>query len=102
MPITKSAKKSLRSSAAKRASNQQTLRALEIAIKKVTGKNIADVVSKIDKAAKKRVISKNKASRIKSRISKRVNVVKPAKKSTSPIATKPKVKVKAGKGNKSK
>ena len=100
MPITKSAKKSLKSSLAKRAANQKTLLALEIALKKVAAKNIADVISKVDKAAKNKLLSKSKAGRIKSRISRKLKVTKPAKKSTSktttvskkPINKKPKTK----------
>lgn len=87
MPITKSAKKSLKSSLAKQAANQKTLLALEITLKGVSVKNIADVVSKVDKAAKNGLLSKSKASRIKSRISRRYKVAKPAKKSTSKPTT---------------
>ena|SRR3989344_165421 len=90
MPITKSAKKSLRSSLAKRAANQKTLLALEIALKKVDAKNIADVMSKIDKAAKNKLLSMSKAARIKSRISRKLKVNKPAKKSTSKTSVKAK------------
>lgn len=91
MPITKSVKKSLKSSLAKRAANQKTRLALEITLKKVNAQNLADVISKVDKAAKNGLLSKSKSSRIKSRISRRHKVAQPAKKSTSKPIKKAKV-----------
>jgi len=41
--------------------------------KKPTAKALVDLYSKIDRAAKKKVIHKNKASRLKSRLSKLVS-----------------------------
>lgn len=99
MPITKSAKKSLKSSLAKQAANQKTRLALEITLKGVNAKNIADAVSKVDKAAKNGLLSKSKASRIKSRISRKLKVAKPAKKSTSKPSEKAKTPMSKRKKN---
>lgn len=74
MPITKSAKKALRASRNKQDRNNKARLGLEIALKKVSLKNLASVVSKIDKAAKNNIISKNKAARIKSSLSKNIGV----------------------------
>jgi len=80
LPITKSAKKSLKVSLKKRANNRVQEIELEKAVKKVSASNINEVISKIDKAAKTNLISKNKAARMKSRL---------AKKYGTPKATKP-------------
>ena len=80
MPITKSAKKSLRASEKKRERNQTQEIELEKALKKVSASNINEVVSKIDKAAKTGLIHKNKAARLKSRLTKKFGT--PAKSSS--------------------
>lgn len=70
MPVTKTAKRALRSSQKKRAINLSITKRLEIATKKAkkskTKDTIKTAVSLADKAAKKGVIHANKASRIKS------------------------------------
>lgn len=78
MPITKSAKKSLAVSRRKQAMNQVQEIELAKALKKVSATNINEVISKIDKAAKTHLISKNKAGRLKSRLMKKFST--PAKK----------------------
>lgn len=81
MPITKSAKKALRGSLVKKATNDRNKKNIKEAIKKieklVKEKNNAEAkkllpiaYSTIDKAAKRGVIKKNTASRKKSRLSK--------------------------------
>ena len=68
MPISKSAKKSLRSSEAKRQRNQVIKKNLEINLKLVTTSSLTKVISIIDKAAKREVISRGRADRMKSRL----------------------------------
>lgn len=79
MPITKSAKKALRSSAKKREYNLARKTALKSAVKKlkklVTEKKadearklLPEVQKVIDKAAKSNVLKKNTAARKKSRL----------------------------------
>lgn len=82
MPITKSAKKAVRGSLRKRASNDARKRAMKDIIKKIEKKSKVDTkeavkmlpsaYSLIDKAAKKGIIKKNNASRKKSRLSRLV------------------------------
>ena len=74
MPVTKTAKRALRSSKRKEASNKILVSRLEIAMrnakKSPTNKNISHAVSLTDIAAKNNIFHKNKAARIKSRLSK--------------------------------
>ncbi len=75
MPIIKSAKKKLRQDRKRAVSNLAYEKAYKSAIKAIkSGKNqkktLEEAFSKIDKAAKKGVIHKNKANRLKSEISK--------------------------------
>ncbi|MBI3443168.1 30S ribosomal protein S20 [Candidatus Woesebacteria bacterium] len=74
MPVTKTAKRALRSSARKASVNKAISGKLEIAIrqakKKKTAESIKEAISLIDRARKKHVIHKNKAARIKSTLSK--------------------------------
>jgi len=77
MPNIQSAKKKMRKDVTRTKSNSVYLRAIENAIKalfKIKGaKDEAQVnkaVSLIDKAAKRKVFHKNKASRLKSRVTK--------------------------------
>jgi small subunit ribosomal protein S20 len=74
MPITKSAKKSLKSSLAKRARNEKTKKNLEINLKKVSKNSLSQTVSLIDKAVKRGLIHKNKAARVKSQLAKKIGV----------------------------
>jgi small subunit ribosomal protein S20 len=74
MPVTKTAKRALRSSKRKESINKRVLALLDSALKNAKksklNKDILSATSLADKAAKRNVIHKNKASRIKSRLSK--------------------------------
>lgn len=74
MPVTKTAKRALRGSERKAIINKIVLSKLEIAIKKAkktkSKKDIESASSFADKASKSRSIHANKASRIKSQLSK--------------------------------
>ena len=74
MPIIKSAKKRMRSSARKKAQNLVVKQAYKGAVKEArankSDKTIKTAYKALDKAAKRGVIHKNKASRLKSRLSK--------------------------------
>jgi len=74
MPVTKTAKRALRSSKRKEAVNKIITSQLEIAIKKArkvkTLENVKKAISLADIAAKKKIIHKNKAAHIKSMLSK--------------------------------
>ena len=76
LPITKSAKKSLRVSLRQRAQNLKVEKKLKQALKKADAKNVNEVISLIDKAAKTNLIHKNKAARLKSRLNKKFGTVK--------------------------
>ncbi len=79
MPITKSAEKAARQNVRRNAENQKGKTALKNALKNykklVAGrrfddarKALADVYQALDKSAKRNLIKKNKASRLKSRL----------------------------------
>ncbi len=74
MPIIKSAKKKLRKDKKRTAQNQERKSKLKEIIKKATKnpgeKIIREAVSIVDKAIKRNILHKNKASRIKSRLAK--------------------------------
>lgn len=84
MPVTKTAKRALRSSKRKEVVNQQIRANLEVAIRvakkssrgrlasgrKKTEEAVITAISLTDRAAKKHIIHKNKAARIKSSLSK--------------------------------
>lgn len=94
MPVTKTARRALRSSKRKEAINKQIRGSLEAAIriakKKKGMKNISAAISLVDRAAKKNLIHKNKAARIKSTLSKLLP--RQAKGSKKPNAKKTSVK----------
>lgn len=73
MPITKSAIKKLRSDKKKALVNKaiktKTKKAIDALKKKSTPENMSAAFSMIDRAAKRGVIKKGKANRIKSRLS---------------------------------
>ena len=84
MPITTSAKKALRQNEARRAKNLSQKKGLKTTIKQFdgfvadgnfdeAGKQLRGVFKSLDKAAKNGVIKKNKSSRLKSRLSLRLN-----------------------------
>jgi small subunit ribosomal protein S20 len=74
MPITKTAKRALRVSKRKTTDNAQFTSVFEITLRKArkskSKKDIAEANSLADRMAKKNLIHKNKASRIKSSLSK--------------------------------
>jgi small subunit ribosomal protein S20 len=88
MPITKGAIRKLRADKKKSALNLKVKTAYKQAVssmrKHPSIKTLREVFSKVDRAAKTNVIHKNKASRLKSRLSKLVKEAKapkaPAKK----------------------
>jgi len=77
MPNIQSAKKKMRKDVTRTKGNAVYLKSIETAIKgllRLKGErdeeNVRKIVSLIDKAAKRKVFHKNKASRLKSRITK--------------------------------
>ena len=76
MPVTQTAKRALRGSKRKKRVNKLITSKLEIAIRTAkrskTANDIRAAISLADRAVKKKVIHKNKASRIKSSLSKLV------------------------------
>lgn len=72
MPITKSAKKSLKVTRTKRAQNYLRTVTLEKALRKASPETANEVMSIIDKTAKTGIIHKNKAARLKSQLAKKI------------------------------
>lgn len=74
MPVTKTAKRALRGSKIKESVNKLIVARLEVAVRKASKSKTKESISKAfsfaDRAAKKKVIHKNKAARIKSQLSK--------------------------------
>ena len=77
MPTIKSARKKLRVDKKRESANKKMAALIAITIKKAqrkpTPKSIQDASRIIDKGAKKNIIHKNKASRLKSRLSKLIS-----------------------------
>lgn len=105
MPIIKSAKKRVKTAAKANLRNTRTRRDMREAIKAFNkafepGKSTdvsklqSAAVSTIDTASKKNVIHKNKAARLKSRLSAQAKAagVKPAKATTKPVVKRTPVK----------
>jgi small subunit ribosomal protein S20 len=88
MPIIKSAKKALRSSTRKHEANLEFKEKLRDSIKKANSKTINKAYSVIDKAAKKNLIHKNKAARLKSALIKKIGETPKADKKSVPVAKK--------------
>jgi small subunit ribosomal protein S20 len=95
MPISKSAKKSLRVSRTKMAINRHRKALIKEALKTVTAENTAAAIAMVDKGAKWGIFHPNKAARLKSRLSKTVRgsiksaktkVAAPAKKTATKSA----------------
>jgi len=87
MANTKSAKKAIRSSARKREINLSRLSKIRNAIREYKNflknnkyeeakKALSEVFKQVDKAAKTNLYHKNKAARIKSRMSKKLSLIK--------------------------
>jgi small subunit ribosomal protein S20 len=74
MPITKQAEKKLRRDRKQNRNNSKKLTVMRTAVKAVrknpTAKNMSEAFKILDKTAKAKGIHKNKASRLKSRLSK--------------------------------
>jgi len=74
MPVTTTAKRALRSSKNKETVNKLIIKKLEVAIRLAkrgkSAEKVATASSIADRAAKKGIIHKNKAARIKSQLSK--------------------------------
>jgi ribosomal protein S20 len=68
MPVTESAKKALRNAQAKEARNTEVEAQLKRVLKNAKAENLNEVVSFVDKAAKRHIIHPNKAARIKARL----------------------------------
>lgn len=83
MPVTKTAKRALRSSKKKSLINKLFLARLEIAMRKAKKlkieKAIQEAISLVDKAAKKKIIHKNKAARMKGSLSRLPSKATPKK-----------------------
>ena len=96
MPIIQSAKKRVRVAGKAAARNSKTKRnfkdALKMFAKKPEAKSLSEAQSTLDTAAKKGVIHKNKAARLKKRAAARAKAagVKPAKASTAKTKATPK------------
>lgn len=76
MPVTKSAKKALRRSIKARQRNQKIKASLKKLIKSASKENLPAVISALDKAAKAHVISRARANRLKSRLTRTVKETK--------------------------
>lgn len=78
MPVIKSARKKLRKDRIRTKRNKNQTDILKTALKKAkktpTQKSIREAVSMLDKAVKKKLMHKNKASRIKSKLSKLISI----------------------------
>ena len=95
MPITKSAKKSLKVSRTKKTHNDKVKIQLSKALKRADAENVSQTISVIDKAAKRGLIHPNKAARMKSRLTKKFGTAKVVKaKSADVKATAKKSKTK--------
>lgn len=96
MPVIKSAQKKLRQDKKRERANDnfRTLlkSSLKAAKKSPTNKNISGAFKVIDKLAKKHIIHKNKAARLKSSLSKLIQSPVKAKPSTKSSAKKSKKK----------
>ncbi len=83
MPITSSAKKALRQTKKRNTKNTAAKIALKVAVKEfkrllateqdAAQKYLADLMKRIDKSVNAKIIKKNKANRMKSRLSKRLS-----------------------------
>lgn len=78
MPNIKSAKKRVKVTSKKNDLNKSAKSELKTVLKKAkaegaTGENVAAAVKKLDKAASKGLVHKNKAARLKSKLAKKQN-----------------------------
>lgn len=91
MPVTKTAKRALRSSKNKEDMNKLISSELEIAIRKAkkakSPATVRTAISFTDRASKRGIVHKNKASRMKQMLAK---LAKPAPKKTTKVKSSPK------------
>lgn len=73
MKRNKSAEKKARQSERRRLENKAVKSKLKSTLKRTTGENLSTAYSVIDRAAKKAIIHKNTAARMKSRLAVRMN-----------------------------
>lgn len=96
MPVTKTAKRALRSSKKKHTINKIIVSSLEVAIRKAKktkgAQAIKEAISLADRAAKKQTIHKNKANRVKATLMALLPKKKTATKTATKTASKPKAK----------
>lgn len=98
MPISKSAKKSLRVAQHKTSLNRYRKALIKVALKNVTIENTAKAVSMIDKGVKWNLFHQNKAARMKSALMKGLPAgAKIAPKTTEATKTEKKVKTQKAK-----
>ena len=80
MPILKSAKKALRQDRRRAKVNARVRRimkrAVKLAAKQPTDKNISEAYRRVDRAAKKGIVHKNAGARLKARLMQRIKSVK--------------------------
>lgn len=92
MPVTKTAKKALRSSSRKAISNKPIKSRAQSALKKMrsnpSAENLQKAFSALDKARKKNIFHKGKVSRLKSRLSKFLVKATSGKKVEEPVKVK--------------
>jgi len=83
MPVTKSAKKKLRKDKKREIDNKKLkntlIKLIKQAKKNPTAENLKKAVKTLDISVKKRIIHPNKASRIKSKLSKLIKQKRPVK-----------------------
>ena len=83
MPVIKSAKKAQRRDRRRGVVNDKIRRKMKLAVKLVkknpSAKNLAEAYRMVDRAAKKGVVHKNKAARLKSRLTKQLKDTKVSK-----------------------
>jgi len=93
MPVTKSAAKALRRDRRRTIINLRIKRAYKEAVrlmrKNPTVETLKKAYSQLDRAAKKKVIHKNKAARLKSRLSKLLTKSLPAQAGSPSLPSKP-------------
>lgn len=93
MPAIKSAKKKLRADKKRESANKKIKALVNVSLKKAqrkpTPKSIQEAFSIIDKGVKKNIIHKNKAARLKSRLSKLIGKKTETAKAKTPKPTNP-------------
>lgn len=96
MPNTSSAKKKLRADKRKAVINKRIKEKIKNALKKFTSspsnESLNDVYSSLDKAVKKRVITKQKTARKKSQLAKSIKALKQKERKKQAVSKKPRAK----------